>query len=133
MPYSYVYTMNYNLLTEKIQWLEYHMKNKLSMKLIGGRKMKSVKYLFPPTTTKVNRNTVLEVNDKIQQNTEQNIRNFSGKSKEEITNRMNKLNYEWDTERVLELNLAMIVFLTSILGLFGKKRWLVLTCIVSLL
>ena len=93
--------------------------------------MVNIRFLFPPTTTKVNRNTQTEINEGVQQETENNIKNLSGKSNEEIITRIKELDYEWDTERVLEMNFAGIVLITSILGLTGKKRWMVLSGIAS--
>ncbi|MDF0728636.1 DUF2892 domain-containing protein [Cytobacillus sp. S13-E01] len=92
--------------------------------------MVNIKHLFPPTTTKVNMNTKAEINNRIQQKTENNIKNFYGKNKEEIDTRIKELDFEWDTERVLEINFASIVLLTSILGLFNK-RWITLSGIAS--
>lgn len=79
-------------------------------------------YLFPPTTTKVKLNTDDRINIEIERKTTHNINNYYGKSEEEIDKRIKELNYEWDTERVLELNFASIVLVSSLFVLSGNKK-----------
>ncbi|SEM54532.1 Protein of unknown function [Mesobacillus persicus] len=86
---------------------------------------------LPPTTTKVNRNTADSINDSIQEQTNLNLNDYKTKSKEEIQARLHKLDHEWDTERVLEVNFASIVLISSLYGLLGRKKWLVLSGIAS--
>lgn len=87
--------------------------------------------LFPPTTTKVKLNTDDQINNDIEQKTAHNINNYYGKTEGEIDKRIKELNYEWDTERVLELNFASIVLISSLLGLLGNKKWMALSGITS--
>lgn len=87
--------------------------------------------LFPPTTTKVKLNTDDQINNEIEQKTAHNINNYYGKTEGEIDTRIKELNYEWDTERVLELNFASIVLISSLLGLLGNKKWMALSGITS--
>lgn len=89
-------------------------------------------YLLPPTTTKVKLNTDDRINNEIERKTTDNINNYYGKSEKEIDKRIKELNYEWDTERVLELNFASIVLVSSLLGLLGNKKWMALSGITSL-
>jgi hypothetical protein len=90
-----------------------------------------IRFLFPATTTKVNRNTNSEINNSIQQKSEKNVKDLFRKDKKDIIARIRELDYEWDTERVLELNFACIVLITSILGVLGKKGWMLLSGIAS--
>jgi hypothetical protein len=85
--------------------------------------MVSIRYLFPPTTTKVNRNTSPEINKRIQQKAEKTIHDLERKSNKDIMDRIRELDYEWDTERVLEINFAVIVLITSLLSIGGYKKW----------
>lgn len=87
--------------------------------------------LLPPTTTKVKLNTDDQINNEIEQKTAHNINNYYGKTEGEIDKRIKELNYEWDTERVLELNFASIVLISSLLGLLGNKKWMALSGITS--
>jgi hypothetical protein len=56
---------------------------------------------------------------------------YKGKSEGEILSRISELEKEWDTERVLETNFAIIVLIASILGLKNKK-WAFLSGITSI-
>lgn len=94
--------------------------------------MVSIRYLFPPTITKVNRNTSTEINKIIQQKAEKTIHDLEDKSNKDIMDRIRQLDYEWDTERVLEINFAVIVLITSKLSLGGHKKWMALSGIASL-
>lgn len=86
---------------------------------------------LPPTTTKVNRNTAASINDSIQEQTNFNLNDYKTKSKEEIQARRHQLDHEWDTERVLEVNFASIVLISSLFGLLGSKKWMTLSGIAS--
>lgn len=92
----------------------------------------NIKYFFPPTTTKVNRNTRQRINDKIHKKTKATINSIRAKNENAINARIKELDYEWDTERVLEINFAGIVLITSILALFHNKRWITLAGIASI-
>jgi hypothetical protein len=87
--------------------------------------------LLPPTTTKVKLNTDDRINKEIERKTTHNINNYYGKTEEEIDKRIKELNCEWDTERVLELNFASIVLISSLLGLLGNKKWMALSGLTS--
>lgn len=87
--------------------------------------------LFPPTTIKVKLNTDDGINNEIERKTAHNINKYDRKTEEEIGRRIKELNYEWDTERVLELNFASIVLISSLLGLLGNKKWMALSGITS--
>lgn len=86
---------------------------------------------LPPTTTKVNRNTADSINDYIQEQTNLKLNDYRTKSKEEIQARLHQLDHEWDTERVLEVNFASIVLISSLYGLLGNKKWMALSGIAS--
>ncbi|HAQ06088.1 MAG TPA: DUF2892 domain-containing protein [Bacillus bacterium] len=87
--------------------------------------------LINPTTTKAKMNTNPEVNAFIKRRTESNIKHYMGSSKEDIEARIKDLDYEWDTERILELNFAVIILLTVFSGLFKSKIWLVISFFAS--
>ncbi|WP_442598254.1 DUF2892 domain-containing protein [Neobacillus sp. D3-1R] len=87
--------------------------------------------LFSPTTMKVNLHTEPEINEKIRRRIQSNIEAYKGRSDAEILSRMRELDYEWDTERTLETNFAVIVVITALLGLFGKKAWFLISAIAG--
>ena len=76
---------------------------------------------------KVRENTDQKVNEKIDCLTERNVIYYSKKSKEEIAQRINALEHEWDIDQVLELNAASLAFTGTLMALLKSKRWLLLT------
>jgi hypothetical protein len=74
---------------------------------------------------RVRANTSAEVNAKIDHQTKENVNNYAGASREEITRRIEELEREWDMERVLETN-ASALAITG-LGIFvitKNRKWL---------
>lgn len=90
-----------------------------------------MKFIFPDTTKRIELHTNQQVNDKIRKETFANISVYADKSKEEINNRVKKLDEEWDIERVLETNAASAVILSTILGLTVNKKWFLATGVVG--
>lgn len=90
-----------------------------------------MKFIFPDTTKRIELHTNKQVNDKIRKETFANISVYADKSKEEINNRVKKLDEEWDIERVLETNAASAVILSTILGLTVNKKWFLATGVVG--
>jgi len=79
--------------------------------------------LNPTEGDRVRANTLPELNRRVDEQIERNIRHYSGQTKEEILRRIRELDQEWDIERVLE-TLASSVSLTGlVLGSTGDKRW----------
>jgi hypothetical protein len=79
---------------------------------------------------RVRANTAAEVNQRIDQQTEENVRHYSGRSAQEISWRLQELQTEWDIERVLE-TLAPSFSLTGlVLGATIDRRWFLLPGVV---
>lgn len=74
------------------------------------------------TANRVKCHTSNKINQKIAEETLNNISYYKGRSNAELSNRIEKLNDEWDTERVLETNASMLIILGSILALSTRKR-----------
>ncbi|KIY23777.1 hypothetical protein [Mesobacillus subterraneus] len=91
----------------------------------------SIKMLFPPTTTKVNMFSSPRVNREIKFRTERNIEQYTEKSDEDIKARIKELDYEWDTERTLEVNFALIVVVTTFIGAIRNKKWSLISTIAA--
>ncbi|MDQ0413346.1 DUF2892 domain-containing protein [Mesobacillus stamsii] len=91
----------------------------------------SIKMLFPPTTTKVNMFSSPRVNREIKSRTKRNIEQYTEKSDEDIKARIKELDYEWDTERTLEVNFALIVIVTTFIGAIRNKKWSLISTIAA--
>ncbi|MEA4980579.1 MAG: DUF2892 domain-containing protein [Petrimonas sp.] len=84
--------------------------------------------MLPSTTKKAAYNTCDKSNKAIRDKTVSEIAQYKDSSETEITDRINKLDHEWDVERVLETNAAFIVLLSSIMGYKNKKCcWFLMT------
>jgi hypothetical protein len=94
-------------------------------------KFKSQKFkdMGPETTTvrdRVRENTAEETNMKIDRRAVNRIYKYRTLSKDELSERLDKLYKEWDIERALEVNAASLAVTGILFGIFGSKRWLFL-------
>lgn len=86
-----------------------------------------------PTSTepeRVRANTASEVNWRIDQRIEENVRLYSGKPPEEIGRRIWELEREWDIERVLETMAASFSLTGIALSVTTDRRWILLPGLV---
>jgi len=83
--------------------------------------------MFPPTTRKVYIHTCTSINDVIRDRTVESLNSYKDSSNEIISQRIRRLNYEWDTERVLEAGAALAVIASTILGLRHNRLWFLVT------
>jgi hypothetical protein len=81
--------------------------------------------LVSATTTRVPEPTAENINLQIQQQIEANVAYFA-EHPDEIRNRLDELDREWDIERTLEANAASFSLLGLTLGLTLDRRWLAL-------
>jgi hypothetical protein len=79
---------------------------------------------------RVRANTVPEVNQRIDDQIERNIRHYSGQTNEEIYRRIRELDQEWDIERVLETMASSFSLTGIVLGSTVSKRWFLLPTVV---
>jgi len=89
------------------------------------------KGIIPPSTKRVELHTNKKLNEIIEHKTIDNINKYKDSNSNELSMRLEKLNREWDTERVLEANAAAIIFVSTILGFTISTNWFVLIAIVS--
>ena len=83
---------------------------------------------------RVRANTIPEVNRRIDEQIERNIRHYSGQTKEEIYRRIRELDQEWDIERVLETMASSFSLTGIVLGSTVDRRWYLLpTAVLSFL
>jgi hypothetical protein len=86
--------------------------------------------LKPTHGDRVRANTVPEVNRRIDEQIERNIRHYSGQTGEEIHRRIRELDQEWDIERVLETMASSFSLTGIVLGSTVAKRWYLLPTVV---
>src|SRR3954454_11258620 len=85
---------------------------------------------MPSTRNRVPASTAEDVNRRIAQKTIANIRYYAT-HRERIPERLRELDVEWDIERAIEANAAVVGFLGTALGATRDRRWLVLPALVS--
>lgn len=88
--------------------------------------------IFPHTTKRVFLNTHPKDNAKIRHHTIARLDSYKHSSNQVLTDKIEKLNSEWDTERFLEANAASIVMVSTLLGLKHSKYWFLITGAVGL-
>lgn len=81
---------------------------------------------------RVRSNTAVAVNEKIDATIIANINEYATQSESSLTQRIQDLQQEWDTERILELNAPILAFTGLMLGIFVNINWFWLTGIVLL-
>ncbi len=86
-----------------------------------------LKKIFPPTTKRICISTNQNVNYKIRNHTIRNINVYKNSSDKILSDNIEKLNSEWDIERIIELRAASLVIASTILGLKKNKNWFFLT------
>jgi hypothetical protein len=79
---------------------------------------------------RVRANTAAELNWRIDQRIEENVRFYSDKPLEEIARRIWELEQEWDIERVLETTAASLSLSGIALSATADKRWVMLPIVV---
>lgn len=72
-----------------------------------------------------------ELNRKIDTALERRLRFYAVQDRQTLTERIKELDREWDIERVLEANASSLVLMGMVLGIVGRKKWLVLPVLVS--
>ncbi len=82
------------------------------------------------TRNRVPRNTVSDVNRSVQQSIEHSIR-YHQKHKNQIPQRLQELDEEWDIERAIEANAAAASLFGLTCGLLGRSRWFLLPAAAS--
>lgn len=73
------------------------------------------------TRDRIRLHTTQGINEKIDQQTVCNILNYSALSREDIINRIQELNKEWDIDRAIMANFAVVGSLTLLRGLFKRR------------
>ena len=86
--------------------------------------------ISPTEGDRVRANTAAEVNRRVDDQIERNIRHYSGQTKEEIYRRIQELDQEWDIERVLETMASSFSLTGIVLGATVDRKWFLVPTIV---
>lgn len=81
---------------------------------------------------RVRANTLPEINQAIDMEIAATVRFYASKTEYEITKRIKELDLEWDIERYLEANAAILSFIGAALGLKKGRNWFILPLVVSI-
>jgi hypothetical protein len=81
---------------------------------------------------RVRKNTADKVNRRIDDKTKQRIAFYATQDADSISNRIKELETEWDTERVLEVNMPIVAMIGLALGIFVNEWWFIFPVIVLL-
>lgn len=85
---------------------------------------------IPDTTQRVKLNTSPEINQWINQKTENSIVYYAAHP-QEISARLKELNQEWDIERALEANAAVASIASVMLGILVSRKWFFVPAVVG--
>lgn len=88
--------------------------------------------MIPSTVQRVPLHTSESANQRIWQDTQDNIDYYTRQGRRAINERLEELDAEWDIERTLEANAAAVSLIGLTLGASLNKRWFLLPTAVSL-
>jgi hypothetical protein len=86
--------------------------------------------MLPNTSERVLRHAPASLNRAIERGIDESVRQHAARA-EGIDDRLAELDREWDMERALEANAAMLAFAGVILAATADKRWLVVPALVT--
>lgn len=88
------------------------------------------KELFPPTSDRVAAHSAEDINQRIERQIENDVAYFTDHP-QEIRDRLEELNREWDIERALEANAAALALSGVMLSAAVDRRFLILPAVVA--
>lgn len=81
--------------------------------------------MIPDTATRVQKHTAPHINSRIQHETQDRVAEFENNDRRAaLTKRLNELDREWDIERALQTNFALVSLIGLVLAAQVNKRWL---------
>lgn len=86
---------------------------------------------FPPNSKRVELSTKHNINKKIREDTVKNVVKYSSLNKQDAASRIEKLNREWDTERILEANASLGILITIFLGFAFSRLWFYISALIA--
>ncbi len=87
--------------------------------------------MITATSQRVPLHTCENVNQRIRHNMHQRVAQYRNASAEQISQRLNELDQEWDTERTLEANASTLAFTGCVLAATVDRRWVFLPIAVT--
>lgn len=90
------------------------------------------KCLFPPTVKRVSYNTNPDVNTEIRNKTLEAINKYKDCTCNALSDRIESLNFEWDVERIIEADAALMIIMTTYLGMKHCKAWFFLSSVIAM-
>jgi hypothetical protein len=72
---------------------------------------------------RVRKNTAGFINQEIDEQILDNVKEYAGRGRNEISYRIKELDREWDIERILEMNASAIALAGLLLGITTNKKW----------
>ncbi len=91
----------------------------------------NMKNIMPPTAFRVFLRTNPMINAEIRSKILRSLNILKKNNEPQISERIKKLNMEWDTERVLETDAAVMIILSSYLGRKTSGKWNYVTLIIG--
>ncbi len=86
---------------------------------------------FQPSADRVRRSTSDRINERIDEEIADSIRHYRTAIPAAVEARIGELDREWDIERVLELNAALVALTGAVLAGTVHRKWLILPGIVT--
>jgi hypothetical protein len=87
--------------------------------------------MFPATIDRVPANTADFVNEQIREQTDANVARYESRSRQEINDRLEELEREWDVERTIEANASSLMIVGLGLGTFVDRRFYALPAVIA--
>jgi hypothetical protein len=94
------------------------------------RRKAEAEEVLPPSSERVPRSTARHVNARIYRQTELMLCYYAARL-DEVEERLEELDREWDIERTLEANAATVSLLGLVMGAMVSRKWFVLPGVVS--
>ena len=83
-----------------------------------------------PTSTRVERSTTAKTNEQIRKQTETRLA-ISAANREALDRRLRELDDEWDVERTLQTNFAVVNLVSVALGALVARPWFILSGVAA--
>jgi hypothetical protein len=80
--------------------------------------------MLPPTSTRVSEQSSQQSNDRIDRELQQNVIRYSRGGITSIDHRLADLEHEWDIERTLQTNFAVVTMVGVALSALVDRRWI---------
>lgn len=87
--------------------------------------------MIPSTALRVPQNTAEPINEEIRRRTEESIARHAAAGPEAIGRRLAELDREWDIERTLEANAAIVSLVGLTLGATVDRKWFLFPAVVA--